>query len=71
MGFIKLNRYGDPSGCVFDAAAVVEVVLLEFHGVEDHDHVRADDLVEKARPGHELRLMDRDEHGRATYFPMT
>ena len=34
MGFIKLNRYGDPSGCVFDAAAVVEKARQTFPGVQ-------------------------------------
>lgn len=33
MGFIKLNRYGDPSGCVFDPAAVVEKARQTFSGV--------------------------------------
>ena len=33
MGFLKLNRYGDPSGCVFDAATVVEKVQQQFPGV--------------------------------------
>ena len=33
MGFMKLNRYGDPSGCVFDAAAVVEKARETFTGV--------------------------------------
>jgi hypothetical protein len=30
MGFIKLNRFGDPSDCVFDAAAVAEKVRQSF-----------------------------------------
>ena len=34
MGFIKLNRYGDPSGCVFDPAAVVEKARKTFTGVK-------------------------------------
>ena len=34
MGFIKLNRYGDPSGCVFDAAAVVEEARQAFSGLQ-------------------------------------
>src|SRR5207302_6867209 len=33
MGFMKLNRSGDPSGCVFDAAAVVEKARQTFPGV--------------------------------------
>jgi hypothetical protein len=33
MGFLKLNRYGDPSGCVFDAATVVEKACQQFPGV--------------------------------------
>jgi hypothetical protein len=33
MGFLKLNRYGDPSGCVFDAAAVVEKARQQFPGL--------------------------------------
>jgi hypothetical protein len=33
MGFIELNRYGDPSGCVFDTAAVVEKARQTFPGV--------------------------------------
>jgi hypothetical protein len=33
MGFIKLNRYGDPCGCVFDAAAVVEKASQTFAGM--------------------------------------
>lgn len=33
MGFIKLNRYGDPSGCVFDAAAVVDKARQTFPDV--------------------------------------
>ncbi len=34
MGFIKLNRYGDPCGSVFDAAAVVERARETFPGVQ-------------------------------------
>jgi hypothetical protein len=34
MGFMKLNRFGDPSGCVFDAAAVVEKARQAFPGVQ-------------------------------------
>jgi glutathione S-transferase len=30
MGFIKLNRFGDPNGCVFDAAAVAEKLRRTF-----------------------------------------
>ena len=33
MGFIKLNRYGDPSGSDFDAAAVVEKARQTFPDV--------------------------------------
>jgi hypothetical protein len=33
MGFLKLNRYGDPSGCVFDASAVVEKARQLFPGL--------------------------------------
>jgi hypothetical protein len=33
MGFMRLNRYGDPSGCVFDAAAVVEKARETLPGV--------------------------------------
>jgi hypothetical protein len=34
MGFIKLNRYGDPSGVVSDAAEVVEKARKTFTGVK-------------------------------------
>ena len=34
MGFIKLNRYGDSSGCAFDSAAVVEKARQTFPGVQ-------------------------------------
>jgi hypothetical protein len=34
MGFMKLNRYGDPSGCVFDVAAVVEKARQTFPDVQ-------------------------------------
>jgi hypothetical protein len=34
MGFMKLNRFDDPSGCVFDAAAVVEKARQTFPGVQ-------------------------------------
>jgi len=34
MAFIKLNRYGDPSGSVFDAAAVVETARQTFPNVQ-------------------------------------
>lgn len=34
MSFIKLNRYGEPSGGVFDAAAVVEKARETFPEVE-------------------------------------
>src|SRR2546428_108835 len=30
MGFIKLSRYGDPSGCVFDPGAVVQKLRETF-----------------------------------------
>ena len=33
MGFLKLNRDGDPSGCVFDAVAVVEKAREYFPGL--------------------------------------
>src|SRR5580693_565414 len=33
MGFITLNRHGDPSGCVFDPASVVEKARQTFPGV--------------------------------------
>ena len=34
MGFMKLNRFDDPSGCVFDAAAVVEKARQTFPSVQ-------------------------------------
>jgi hypothetical protein len=34
MGFMKLNRYGDPSGCVFDVAAAVEKARQTFPGMQ-------------------------------------
>jgi hypothetical protein len=30
MGFIRLNRFGDPAGAVFDAAAVVKKIQGAF-----------------------------------------
>ena len=33
MGFIKLNRFGDPEGCSFDPAAVVELARRTFPAV--------------------------------------
>jgi hypothetical protein len=33
MGFIKLNRHGDPSGCVFDTAEVIAKVRETFPDV--------------------------------------
>jgi len=34
MDFIKLNRYGDPCGCVFDPTEVVEKARQAFAGVQ-------------------------------------
>jgi hypothetical protein len=34
MGFIKLNRHAASSGCVFDAATVVEKARQVFPGIQ-------------------------------------
>ncbi len=33
MGFIKLNRYGDPNGCAFDVPSVIDKVRAAFSDV--------------------------------------
>jgi hypothetical protein len=74
MGFVKLNRYGDPSGCVFDAAAVVEKARELFPGLHvlagDPLAMSAERAAEMGAADHVVRTLRRNQenHGPACAF---
>jgi hypothetical protein len=65
MGFLKLNRYGDPSGCVFDAAAVVEKARQLFPGLRvlpgDPLALSAERAAEMGAADHVVRTLRRNQ----------
>ena len=65
MGFMKLNRYGDPSGCVFDAAAVVEKARQTFPDVQvlpgDPLALAAERAVDLGAADHVVRTLRRNQ----------
>ena len=65
MGFMKLNRYGDPSGCVFDAAAVVQKASETFPGVRvlagDPLALAAERAAASGAADHVVRTLRRNE----------
>jgi hypothetical protein len=65
MGFLKLNRYGDPSGCVFDAAAVVEKARQLFPGLRvlpgDPLAISAERAAEMGAADHVVRTLRRNQ----------
>lgn len=74
MGFIKLNRYGDPSGSAFDAAAVVEKARKAFSDVHvlpgDQLALSAERAAASGVADHVVRTLRRDqqEYGPAYAF---
>jgi len=75
MGFIKLNRYADPRGLVFDAEAVVEKARTTFADVkvvpEDQLALSAERAAAAAGAAdHVVRTLRRNqqEHGPAYVF---
>jgi hypothetical protein len=77
MGFIKLNRYGDPSGCVFDAAAVVEKARQTFPGAQvlpgDPLALSAERAAALGAADHVVRTLrhNQQEYGPACAFEIT
>lgn len=74
MGFIKLNRYGDPSHSVFDAAAVVEKARQTFPDVQvlpgDQLALSAERADAQGAADHVVRTLRRNqqEYGPAIAF---
>jgi hypothetical protein len=66
MGFIKLNRYGDPSGCVFDPEAVVEKVRETFPNVNvlpgDQLALGSERAAASGAADHVVRTLRRNQH---------
>lgn len=77
MGFMKLNRYGEPSGSVFDAAAVVEKARQSFPGVRvlpgDPLALAADRAADLGAADHVVRTLRRNQqdYGPACEFEMS
>ena len=65
MGILKLNRYGDPNGCVFDAAAVVEKARQLCPGVRvlpgDPLALSAERATEMGAAEHVVRTLRRNQ----------
>jgi hypothetical protein len=65
MGFIKLNRYGDPSGSTFDPEAVVKKVCESFAGVKvlpgDQLTLTADRAAAYGAADHVVKTLRRNE----------
>lgn len=65
MGFIKLNRYGDPSGCEFDAAEVVgkaRQVFSDLHVLPgDPLALAAERAAEQGAADHVVRTLRRNQ----------
>jgi hypothetical protein len=74
MGFIKLNRYGDPSGGIFDAHAVVDKVRETFPSVTilsgDQLALSAERAASLGAADHVIRTLRRNqqEYGPAYAF---
>jgi hypothetical protein len=74
MGFIQLNRYGDPSGYVFDPEAVVEKVRQTFADVTvlpgDQLALSAERAAASGAADHVVRTLRRNqqEYGPALAF---
>jgi hypothetical protein len=66
MGFIKLNRYDDPSSCDFDPKAVVERVRDTFAGVQvlpgDQLALSAERAAASGAAEHVVRTLRRNQH---------
>lgn len=65
MGFIKLNRYGDPSGSVFDAAAVADKARQAFPNARilagDQLALSAEKAAANGAPEHVIRTLQRNQ----------
>jgi hypothetical protein len=74
MGFIKLDRFGDPRGSEFDAAAVVEAARGTFTDVRvlpgDQLALSAEQAAVSGAPDHVVRALQRNqrEYGPAYSF---
>jgi len=65
MGFLKLNRYGDPTGVVFDPEAIIEKVRRDFAGVEilpgDQLALSAKNAASAGVAEHVVKALDRNQ----------
>ena len=65
MGFLKLNRFGDPSGSIFDPAAVVEKARQSLAGVTltpgDPMALSADKASAMGAPEHVVRTLRQNQ----------
>ncbi len=74
MGFMKLNRYGDPSGCDFDAVEVIEKARTSFPDLRilpgDALTSSAERAAASGAPEHIVRTLQRNanEYGPARSF---
>jgi hypothetical protein len=74
VGFIKLNRFGDPSGCSFDPAVIAEKARQAFPNTQilpgDQLALSAERAAANGAPEHVIRTLQRNqqEYGPAYSF---